>query len=142
MARSRALGAELAAAALSLGGNFTFRAMGVSMIPALRPGDSITVAPLRREPCRGDILLVRRAGFLMAHRLRAAFAIGGVPHFVTQGDAHDAPDPPVPVVDVLGIVASAARNGRSIWLTRSVLPSRAYHAARALLSPLRRLGKG
>src|SRR5579883_2651631 len=64
---------------------------GQSMVPALRDGDRLRVAPLDREAAPGEIVLARRGPRLVAHRLVAREA----GRAITRGDACAADDPPL-----------------------------------------------
>jgi hypothetical protein len=77
---------------------------GWSMAPTLRDQDRLQVAPL--DGARpGDLVVARRAGILVAHRLvRLDGAMA-----LTKGDACAAPDPPLPAEALLGRVVAVRR---------------------------------
>jgi hypothetical protein len=80
---------------------------GWSMAPALGDHDRLRVAPL--DGVRpGDLVVARRAGVLVAHRLVRLDGPDGS-MAVTQGDACAAPDPPVPTEALLGRVVAVRR---------------------------------
>jgi signal peptidase I len=82
---------------------------GESMYPALREGDCLLVSPLgARAPRPGEIVVVHRAGRLVAHRLVSL--CGG--RAVTRGDASAAEDVPVALSEILGRVVAVLRRGR------------------------------
>ncbi len=89
-------------------GRFIFsRPLGVSMIPNLREGDVISVAPLDR--CRvGDVVLFSRGGDLVMHRVVAKFA----DRIITKGDAVARMDPPIRLQDILGRAVAYERRGK------------------------------
>ena len=45
--------------------------VGISMVPTLRPGDTITLAPVEGDPAVGDVVLFRHAGGHLLHRVVA-----------------------------------------------------------------------
>jgi hypothetical protein len=105
------VGCELIAESLRAGRSIRMRALGSSMMPALRPGDDLLVNPLTGSiPSRGEIVLFTRDGRLFAHRVVAA----GEYHLITRGDCLDDDDPPVPPSQILGTVASVFRGGREV----------------------------
>jgi hypothetical protein len=83
------------------------------MAPALGDGDLLRVeAAERARP--GDVVVARRAGVLVAHRLiRLDGAMA-----VTQGDACPAPDAPVPTDALLGRVVAVRRRPWRRFLAR------------------------
>jgi hypothetical protein len=84
-----------------------FRPLGGSMIPWLRPGDIVTVAP--RQRCRlGDIVLWQRADSMVLHRVVARSG-GGI---ITKGDALAYLDNPVASGDILGQAVARERQGK------------------------------
>jgi hypothetical protein len=103
--------AALAAETLAAFGRLRLRLAGTSMLPALRPGDEVEFHALVASGAKaGDVVLFRRGGGLVAHRVLAATDEG----LVTQGDSLDAPDPMVAYTDVLGLGVALTRNGRAI----------------------------
>lgn len=107
---------EVCDALLREGQAVRFRAAGLSMEPAIRDGDDLTVAPVSIESVRrGDVLLYRAGGRLMAHRV-----IGRVrgPEGVLRvcGDAPSWEEEQVPRGDVLGRVVAVERGGRPVTL--------------------------
>ena len=72
------------------------------MAPSVRPGDQVLVAPIRPgEALReGDLLLARRAGFLVVHRLVRKLEDA----FVMRGDGAWSDDSPIPERDILARV--------------------------------------
>jgi hypothetical protein len=104
---------ELLAEALRRGRTVRIRAQGTSMLPALWPGDVLTVAPatdIALTP--GAIALTVHGERLVAHRVMQRIGSGGAVSLITRGDALEHGDPPVPAARVLGIVV--ARNGRPL----------------------------
>ena len=89
------------------------------MLPTLRRGDHLLVAPLRGAPSPrpGEVVLARRGSQLVAHRLVAVKR--GIA--ITCGDASSRYDPPLAFRDLLGRVVrvkrsrNPARRLRSWW---------------------------
>jgi signal peptidase I len=100
----------LATKALASFGRLDLRVGGTSMLPAIRPGDVVAFQALDAEDVSnpGDIVLFRRGGSLVAHRVVARTRAG----LLTQGDSLGAPDPEVAHVDVIGRGVGLKRNGR------------------------------
>lgn len=111
-----ALSAEL----LANGCAVRFRAEGGSMHPTIRSGELIIVEPV--DPVsirRGDILLAKSHGRIVAHRVTAIEAGEvGLPRFTLRGDAIATPDAPVGAAGVLGLVRTVERGGRQVRLPR------------------------
>lgn len=86
------------------GGAVWLTVRGGSMAPAMRDGDRLLVSPLDslETPQEGDIVIAKRAGRLVAHRLvaRTGEAI------VTRGDACLRDDPPLPSENILARVVA------------------------------------
>jgi hypothetical protein len=124
-----------------------FRAMGWSMHPAIRDGETITVAPLGSCPIEvGDVLLYRLGGAAIAHRVvKMAFASGRLTKLVLRGDAADRCDAPIAVEQILGRVVgigSAARpagRGRfvSLWVRAAARMIRRAYAVRRIAAVIR-----
>jgi hypothetical protein len=105
---------ELAAEVIRQFGEVSLRVTGTSMLPAVWPGDVITV---RRQSAAelplGQIVLCYRNQAFSAHRL-----IGkGDDGLITHGDSLAYDDPPFRDVEVLGAVISIFRGGRSVALS-------------------------
>jgi hypothetical protein len=103
---------ELAADVLSQGAPLTFAARGGSMLPFIREGDLLTVAPLGQQRLRlGDIALYRCQGSaLLAHRLIGRAQEGG--DWLARGDASWGAVERVRPDQVLGRVVMLERHGR------------------------------
>jgi hypothetical protein len=83
---------------LELGRELWLEAAGASMYPSVRSGSRVLLAPRRRRPRRGDIVLVRRGERLILHRV--VRVRGG--QVITQGDACRAADPAIPLSNAVG----------------------------------------
>jgi len=120
-----------------------FSAPGRSMHPTILDGDAITVHPVDASAVgKGDILLCRYKGRIIAHRVvHIEHRDGDAPRFTLRGDAHAAPEEMVDAGDVLGMVHSVERNGRSIDLSRrrSGIPMVARRIARQLACHIKKL---
>ena len=85
-------------------------AHGASMLPAIWPGDELTV---RRcgfgELQAGQIALVHRDGKLTAHRIQTLRDS----EIVTRGDSLARTDAPVRADEVVGVVTGICRDGRT-----------------------------
>lgn len=129
MEQRSAAGCELVADVVRGFGSARLKVTGASMIPALWPGDVITV---RHDAAAGllpgQIVLHRREGKLVAHRIVHIHNDS----FFTRGDALPQGDPPISESDIVGKVVAIVRNGRiahlrqprwqrafSWWLRRS-----------------------
>lgn len=83
------------------------RARGTSMLPSLREGDLVTLASAAII-MPGDIVVFRREGQLVCHRVVAFLGDGSA---LTRGDNAGGPDAPVARADILGKV-ERSRRGR------------------------------
>lgn len=98
-------------------GSTRLRVSGLSMLPAIWPGDVLTVERHCRENLEpGHIVLYRRKRKLTAHRIIAVAAA----YLLTRGDSVPSPDAPVEWGEVVGRVVGISRNGRSIEMRRSL----------------------
>src|SRR5215470_11295577 len=83
---------ELAAQALKSSGTLRLRAIGLSMLPSIWPGDVLTISSQNREQCSvGNIVLYSRAGYFFIHRVIAKSESDGT--LVLKGDSLPQPDP-------------------------------------------------
>jgi hypothetical protein len=106
---------ELAAEALRSSGKLRLCVMGLSMLPAIWPEDTVLVERIsRHEVNLGDVVLVGREGKLRAHRVISLAADRGNRQFITRGDAMLASDPPVDENELLGRVSYVIRAGRLV----------------------------
>jgi len=109
-------GCDLVAEVVHAAGSATLKVTGLSMLPAIWPGDVLTVnrvSPKLLEP--GQIVLYRRNGKLTAHRVVQV----AHDHFLTRGDCVPSLDPPVPFGAIVGQVIAVCRNGREAKLQPS-----------------------
>jgi signal peptidase I len=107
----RRAGCELIARTLRAGCGTRIRVTGTSMIPAVRPGDILTVMPCASNvPSAGEIVLFLRYRRLFAHRVVRGAEGVGPPRIITRGDANSDCDPPVSASELLGVVTSIVRD--------------------------------
>ncbi len=105
---------ELAAEILREFSEVQFVAHGTSMLPAIYPGDCLTVKSFgTKAPRCGDIVLCWRAGEFRVHRIASVLEKGSAKFYVLCGDALTEADPPVPAGELLGRVTSIASLGES-----------------------------
>lgn len=84
---------------------------GSSMLPVIRPADTILVHPCAFEDAElHDIVLFTRERRLFAHRVVARTAS----HLITQGDGLAGPDHPVTPDELLGKVVQVRRRGKMV----------------------------
>jgi len=108
---------ELAAEILREFSEVRFVAQGTSMLPAIYPGDCLTVRSFGAAPPRcGDIVLCRRACEFRVHRIVAILEERSATLYVLRGDALTDDDPPVPACELLGRVTSLVRQGKPLEL--------------------------
>jgi hypothetical protein len=127
-----------------------FEARGISMRPAIGPGDVITIAPAGIGDVRpGDVVAYARAGRLFVHRLVASWACAdGSNALLLRGDSAPEMDPVVHGPAVLGRVVAVAHAARRVplvsgtgnWLRGVAHAARATAFAFAAASPSRRQG--
>jgi signal peptidase I len=108
---------DLVAEVVRGAGSANLKVTGLSMFPAIWPGDVLTVrsqSPDLLEP--GQIILYRRNGKLTAHRV---IRVSG-DELITQGDCVPSFDQPVHASEVVGQVAGICRNSRMVKLQQSL----------------------
>jgi signal peptidase I len=93
---------------------------GTSMLPAIYPGDCLTVSSFGSAvPCCGDIVLCRRAGEFCVHRIVRIRENRTATWYVLRGDALPEDDPPIPGCELLGRVTSLLRRGKVFELHKA-----------------------
>ena len=94
-----------------MAGESRLRVTGASMLPAIWPGDVIHVEQCAWSDLReGQIVLYRREGRLIAHRIQAV----SPEHLITKGDSLASVDEPVEEEAIIGQVASITRGTRAM----------------------------
>jgi signal peptidase I len=113
--KNEAAACELAEEVIRKFGSIRLRVQGTSMMPAIRPGDTIEVERTHpRQIAAGDIVLYAREGRFFAHRvIRRGQTVRGT-QLVTQGDRLQAADPPVSPEELLGRVTFIERGRRRV----------------------------
>jgi signal peptidase len=106
---------DLAAEVLRRSGEVRFVARGSSMLPAIYPGDVLTVhsESLANIRC-GEIVLCFSDGRFRIHRLARRWIEAGRLAFATQGDALVQEDPRYDESQLLGRVTAIVRLGQPI----------------------------
>jgi len=129
LADEHAVKLELAAEVLTSSGRLRLGVTGWSMLPAVWPGDTLTIESANSEAVSdGDIVLFRRDGRFFVHRVLGKIVKNST--ILTRGDAMLQPDPPVANRDLLGKVVFILREGRRIRPRRNLsFSSRAVSAA-------------
>lgn len=134
---------------LRQGQSVRFRAPGLSMYPAIKEGETITVAPISSfDIKRGDILLYLIGKKIIAHRVvsinreKSNFAahsraLNPQLIFTLRGDASVTCDDPVEAKQILGKVVFVERRGRrfDLYCRRAKM----LHFAHARASRLKRI---
>jgi len=97
-------------------GSAKLKVTGLSMLPAIWPGDVLTVNKISPKMLeRGQIVLYRGDGKLTAHRVVQV----AHDHFLTRGDCVPSLDPPVTFSAMVGLITDVCRNGRAAKLQPS-----------------------
>ncbi len=103
---------SVAAQALQSWGSLRLRARGTSMLPAVWPGDVLTLRTLpfdRTMP--GDLVLYMRRGRFFVHRVVRKSDRQEDAHLITRGDCMRREDAPVLAAQLLGKVTEVRRTG-------------------------------
>jgi signal peptidase I len=100
-------------------GEVRLRVFGTSMVPAILPGDLVSVQRTAiGEISSGEIVLYSREGRMFVHRVVAcagqSLAAQGDPFLTTRGDRLLYNDPPVTSTELLGRVISIERAGHQV----------------------------
>jgi len=110
-AQRSAVCCELVAEVARTSGEVRLQVNGGSMLPAIWPGDVVTVRSRDLAELQpGQIVLYRREGKLTAHRVMHISA----DHLIARGDSLPSSDLPVRATEVVGQVVNIHRNGRHI----------------------------
>jgi signal peptidase I len=106
---------ELAVEVARTFGRLRLRVTGTSMMPAIQPGDLLSIDRVNlRDTSPGEIVLFARGGRLFAHRIVHASGGDSDPCLVTRGDRLIETDPPVFQSELLGRVTSIERAGSQV----------------------------
>lgn len=116
---------------LAHGDEVIVAARGQSMWPTVCDGDEIVIAPLRRAPRPGEIVLIEQEGRALLHRV---VRVRGE-SVQTRGDAAEIPDIMIAAGAVIGVAAARIRSAGRESLGGSFDSGRAR--LRHLIRPLR-----
>lgn len=89
---------------------------GRSMLPFIQDGDRVLVAHGCADVRRGDVIVFRRGGRLIAHRVLRIHRRESEPIFITKGDNIRRFDPPVSASEMIGRVVAVERGDRQMAL--------------------------
>jgi signal peptidase I len=110
---------SLVAEAVRKAGSVRLRVSGTSMVPAMRPGDLVTIErATANEIAPGEIVAFARSGRLVAHRVtgivtsKATNGDSREPLLETRGDRARRIDPMVSSSELLGRVTQIERGSR------------------------------
>jgi len=104
---------ELCRSALKCGTPVRLLVTGTSMIPALWPGDRVTVHPATTDELRtGDVAVFARDGQVIVHRIVGVRWAANLPVWTTRGDNQGHDDLPLRDDELLGVVTGFQRLGR------------------------------
>jgi Peptidase S24-like len=84
-------------------------ATGGSMLPLIRPGDRLLVRFGAAEVRRGDVVIFRHAGAIVAHRIVGDRRRDGQRRWIAKGDNEPLATEDVGAADLLGIVRAIDR---------------------------------
>ena len=114
-------GCDLFAEAVRRFGSHQVRVGGRSMLPAIWPGDCVTIRAVPHDAIgAGDVVGIRRGATLVVHRVVEWVALPAGLHIVTRGDALPQADAPMPVACVVGRVSEVRRGPFQVAWTGSV----------------------
>jgi hypothetical protein len=100
------------------------------MHPTIRDGEAIIAAPVSvAEVIRGDVVLCRRGGRVLAHRVVAIAAARDGPRFALRGDSQTSSRVVVGADDIVARIVAVRRHGRIVPLPGGWLMRRARLAA-------------
>jgi signal peptidase I len=106
---------DLAAEVLRSGGSIRLQALGTSMLPAIWPGDLLSIESKPGEGVvPGDLVLVARDQRFFIHRLIEKHNS----RWITRGDSMPQNDAPVADAQVLGKVSAIHRRGGTVTSDR------------------------
>jgi signal peptidase I len=110
---------------LRASGELRLAALGSSMVPAIFPGDVLTIRTLNtNEILSGEVVLCARGDRFVVHRVVREAQASGEPRWITRGDTLIVDDPPVTDRELLGRVVAIERNGKQWVLRRPLLSER------------------
>lgn len=93
---------------------------GRSMLPLIQEGDRVLVKHGCADVRRGDVIVFRHEGRLIAHRVLRLDRSPSEAIFITKGDHAVRCDPPVRAAKILGRVLTVQRDSRQMSLDTSL----------------------
>lgn len=122
MKAANACGCDLAAEVAATFGRVGLRVAGTSMVPAIRPGDLISVERISaKEVSVGEIVVFAREGRLIVHRVVAKAGSPDEGSIVTRGDRTRRNDALVSSAELVGRVTRIERGHSAVcagsWLS-------------------------
>jgi hypothetical protein len=89
-------------------------ATGGSMLPLIHPGDRLLVGFGAQEAGRGDVILFRHGGLVVAHRVVAIRSRDGGRRLIAKGDNEPFATEDVASSDLLGVVRTVDRGAKGL----------------------------
>jgi signal peptidase I len=89
---------------------------GGSMLPFIQDGDRVQVSYGYADVHRGDVVVFRQGGQLIAHRVLRVCRGEARPTFITKGDNSRNFDPPVSAEEIVGRVLAVKRGDHNMSL--------------------------
>jgi signal peptidase I len=106
---------SLVAESVRVSGSIRLPAVGTSMVPAIHPGDILSIQPIDpKEVTLGDIVVYAREEVLVVHRIVRTSASSSESYLITRGDRLLRDDAPILPGELLGRVASIERKNRCV----------------------------
>ncbi|MGC2463586.1 MAG: signal peptidase I, partial [Candidatus Acidiferrum sp.] len=108
---------RLVAESVRMCGDIRLPAVGTSMVPAIQPGDVLTIQPVDpKEVSRGDIVVYAREEMLVVHRIVRTSPYSSGHNLVTRGDRLMRDDNAILPDELIGRVACIERQHRHVSL--------------------------
>jgi Peptidase S24-like len=95
-------------------------ATGNSMLPLIQPGDRLRVAFGEQDARRGDVIIFRHGGMVVAHRVVGSRQRDGVRRLIAKGDHEPLATEDVGPADLLGVVRAVDRGAAGGHSTRGL----------------------
>ena len=135
--------------ALKKGGQFTQKIEGESMLPTLKPGQSITISYADRKGIvLGDVLVFQGALNQVVHRLVETRQEGKNTLYITKGDNNLSTDPPIEFSKVVGKISKIegrdfssleSQEKKELMVARSLKQARIGQIILKIIWPLRKV---
>ncbi len=101
------------------GFNAKIPTIGSSMVPNMKSGDMVVIAPLAGQPLElGEIVAIRSGIQVAVHRLVRIYSDKRGTWYVTRGDSHSNNDPPVRQEQIIGRVIGVEKRRLLRWRRR------------------------